>query len=241
MPSTDAVLVPWHTARDRLVLVAAELGILTGHLGKIAQDVALMAATEVAELAEPEAPGKGGSSAMPHKRNPVLCTLILAAARRAPGLVATMLSALPQEHERAMGGWHAEWRTMTELFAIAGAATSQAVALIEGLQVFPERMRQNLAMTNGLVMAERVSLALAATLGRGQAHHLLEEASRACVASGRPLAEALAAHPDLAGRLPAEELASLFDPATYRGASDAIIDRVLAQHAQRRERRSPDG
>lgn len=241
MPSIGAVKIPTHTTRSRLAMSAAQLGILVGHLGKIAQDIALMAQTEIGELAEPEAPGKGGSSAMPHKRNPVLCTLILSGAKRAPGLVATMLACLPQEHERAMGGWHAEWRTMAELFAIAGASLNQAVALIEGLQVFPERMRRNLDLTHGLVMAERVSLALAAKLGRGEAHHLLEEASRLCVASGRHLREVLADHQAVAGALEPAELDALFDPATYRGASDAIIDRILRLYEEEREYMTPDG
>ncbi|TCR63572.1 3-carboxy-cis,cis-muconate cycloisomerase [Bosea sp. BK604] len=227
-----AMLTPWHAQRHRLVRLAAELGILTGSLGKIAQDIALMAQTEIGELAEPEAPGKGGSSAMPHKRNPVLCTLILAAARRAPGLVSTMLAAMPQEHERAMGGWHAEWPTMAELFMVAGSALNQAVTLILGLQVFPDRMRQNLDLTNGLVMAERVSLALASTIGRGEAHHVLEEASRTCVASGRHLKDVLAGNEALAGKLSPAQLDALFEPTTYRGASDAIIDRVLARSEQ---------
>lgn len=227
-----ATLVPWHAQRHRLIRLAAELGILTGSLGKIAQDIALMAQTEIGELAEPEAPGKGGSSAMPHKRNPVLCTLILAAARRAPGPVSTMLAAMPQEHERGMGGWHAEWPTMAELFMVAGSALNHAVSLILGLQVFPERMRRNLDLTNGLVMAERVSLALAGMIGRSEAHHLLEEASRTCVASGRHLKDVLADNEALAGKLSPEQLDALFDPTTYRGASDAIIDRVLARSEQ---------
>lgn len=228
----EATLIPWHAQRHRIVRLAAELGILAGSLGKIAQDVALMAQTEIGELAEPEAAGKGGSSAMPHKRNPVLCTLVLAAARRAPGLVSTMLAAMPQEHERAMGGWHAEWPTLTELFTAAGAALQHMVSLILGLQVFPERMRRNLDLTNGLVMAERVSIALAGTLGRSEAHHLLEQASRDCVASGRHLKEVLAGHPALADKLDPAALDELFDPVTYRGASDAIIDRVLARAEQ---------
>lgn len=235
MPSIGAVLTPWHTERSRPARIAAGLGIFMGHLGKIAQDIALMAQTEIGELAEPEAPGKGGSSAMPHKRNPVLCTLILAAAKRTPGMVATMLATMPQEHERAMGGWHAEWRTMAELFTLTGSALNQMVTLIEGLQVFPERMRQNLELTNGLVMAERVSLALAGAIGRGEAHHLLEEASKACIASGRHLKDVLAESPVLAGRLAPAEVDRLFDPVTYRGATDAIIDRILVLYEEERE------
>lgn len=240
MPSIGAVETPWHTERSRPARVAAEIGLLMGHLGKMAQDIALMAQTEIGELAEPEAPGKGGSSAMPHKRNPVLCTLILAAAKRTPGLVATMLATMPQEHERAMGGWHAEWRTMSELFTIAGSALNHVVMLIEGLQVFPERMRRNLDLTNGLVMAERVSLALAGAIGRGEAHHLLEDASRECVASGRHLRDVLAGNPALAGKLGLEDLDKLFDPSTYRGATDAIIDRILAFYEEEREYMATD-
>jgi 3-carboxy-cis,cis-muconate cycloisomerase len=228
-------LIPWHAQRHRIARLAAELGILTGNLGKIARDVGLMAQTEIGEVAEPEAPGKGGSSAMPHKRNPVLCTLILAAAQRAPGLVATMLSALPHEHERALGGWHAEWPTLPELFKVAGSALAQTITLIEGLQVFPERMRANIDLTQGLVMSERVSLALAATLGKAQAHHLLEAASLACVAQNRHLRDVLAAMPAVTEHLTAEALADLFDPTTYRGASDAIIDRILDRYEREHE------
>lgn len=227
-----ASAVPWHAQRHRLARLAAELGILTGNLGKIARDVGLMAQTEIGELAEPEAPGKGGSSAMPHKRNPVLCTLILAAAQRAPALVATMLATLPQEHERALGGWHAEWPTLPELFRIAGSALAQAITLIEGLQVFPERMRVNIESTQGLVMSERAALALAAALGKAEAHHLVEEAGRTCLSEGRHLREVLAGMPAVTRHLDAAALEALFDPASYRGASDAIIGRVLARAEQ---------
>jgi 3-carboxy-cis,cis-muconate cycloisomerase len=130
---------------------------------------------------------------------------------------------------------------MAELFAIAGATLNQAIALIEGLQVFPERMRRNLDLTHGLVMAERVSLALAAKLGRGEAHHLLEEASRLCVATGRHLRDVLEENEVVAAELDAAELDALFDPATYRGASDAIIDRILARYEKERARRGPHG
>jgi 3-carboxy-cis,cis-muconate cycloisomerase len=228
-------LIPWHTQRHRIARLASELGILTGNLGKIARDISLMAQTEIGELAEPEAPGKGGSSAMPHKRNPVLCTLVLAAAQRAPGLVATMLAAMPHEHERALGGWHAEWPTLPELFRISGSALAQMVTLIEGLQVFPERMRANIDLTHGLVMSERVSVALAAALGKAQAHHLLEEASRVCLAEHRHLREVLGNLAAVTEHLDEAALDYLFDPTTYRGASDAIIDRVLLRCEHPRE------
>lgn len=239
MPSIRATLTPSHAQRHSLVLIAAQLGILAGDLGKIALDIGLMAQTEIGELAEPEAPGKGGSSAMPHKRNPVLCTLIASAAKRAPGLVSTMLAAMPQEHERALGGWHAEWRTLSELFCLVDSALSQAVTLVEGLQVYPERMRANLDLTNGLVMAERVSLALTESMGREQAHHLLEQASRTCVSSGRHLRTILSEMPALACDPSRIDLDALFDPATYRGASDAIIDRALARYEDERQYMTP--
>lgn len=232
--------IPWHAQRHRIVRLASELAILTGNLGKIARDVSLMAQTEIGELAEPEAAGKGGSSAMPHKRNPVLCTLILAAAQRAPGLVATMLAAMPHEHERALGGWHAEWPTLPELFRIAGSSLAQAVTLLEGLQVFPERMRANIDLTHGLVMSERVSGALAGALGKAQAHHLLEEASRACLSEKRHLRDVLGDIAAVTSHLDKAALADLFDPTTYRGASDAIIDRVLARCETSRNKAAPE-
>lgn len=222
-------LIPWHAQRHRLARLAAELAIVTGSLGKIARDVGLMAQTEIGEVAEPEAPGKGGSSAMPHKRNPVLCTLILAAAQRAPGLASTMLATLPQEHERALGGWHAEWPTLAELFRVTGAALAKSVTLMEGLQVFPERMRANIDLTHGLVMSERVSVALAGAIGKAQAHHLLEAASRACLAENRHLRDVLGDMAAVTDHLGGEALAALFDPTTYGGAATAIIDRVLAR------------
>jgi len=234
-------LIPWHAQRHRNARLAAELGILTGNLGKIARDVALMAQTEIGELAEPEEPGKGGSSAMPHKRNPVSCTLILAAAQRAPGLVGTMFATMPQEHERALGGWHAEWPTLGELFRVTGAALAKTVSLMEGLQVFPARMRDNIDLTHGLVMSERVSVALAGVLGKAQAHHLLEEASRLCLAENRHLREVLGGMASVTEHLDKDELASLFDPTTYAGASAAIIDRVLARCEELGEATSDDG
>lgn len=230
MASPSATLVPSHTIRTDYGARACTLGIFAGHLGKIARDVALMAQTEIGEVAEPDAPGKGGSSTMPHKRNPVLCTTILANTQRTPGLVATMLTAMPQEHERALGGWHAEWRTLVELFADTGAALNQTVTLIEGLQVFPEKMRINIEITNGLVMAERVAMAMAGKIGRAEAHHLIETASRKTVESGQHLRDILGSDATVKKHLTATELQALFDPATYRGAADSIIDRSLGHY-----------
>ncbi|MGL4496357.1 MAG: lyase family protein, partial [Beijerinckiaceae bacterium] len=226
---------PHHTNRRRLNTHVSRLGIFAGHLGKIAKDISLMAQTEIGEVAEPDAPGKGGSSTMPHKRNPVLCTAILANVQRTPGLVATMLAAMPQEHERAVGGWHAEWRTLVELFAAVGAALKHTVTLIEGLQAFPERMRTNIEITNGLVMAERVSMALAGKIGRAEAHHLIETASRATADTGNHLRDVLAADATVRQHLSGADLDALFDPVTYRGATDAIIDDILTAYREQFE------
>ena len=155
-----APALPWHGARDRVAELAAWLGLLVGTLGKVARDWSLMTQTEVGEVLEPAGEGRGGSSTMPHKRNPVAAAAVLAAAVRAPGLVATMLSAMVQEHERGLGGWHAEWETLPELAVLAAGALRQAAETVEGLEVDRGRMRANLGLTRGLIMAEAVQMAL---------------------------------------------------------------------------------
>ncbi|MGL4325785.1 MAG: 3-carboxy-cis,cis-muconate cycloisomerase [Beijerinckiaceae bacterium] len=230
--TSAASAIPSHTSRSHVAHIACDWAVFAGHLGKIARDISLMAQTEMGEVAEPDAPGKGGSSTMPHKRNPVLCTMILANVQRTPGLAATMLAAMPQEHERAVGGWHAEWRTLVELLAAVGTALLHTVTLIEGLQVFPEKMRANIGITNGLVMAERVAMALAGKIGRAEAHHLIEAASRQTADSGTHLRECLAADAIVQKHLTASELHDLFDPVTYRGATDHTIDLILEDYRQ---------
>jgi len=153
--------VPWHTHRDRIAEVATVLGLLTGTLGKIAKDLSLLMQTEVGEALEPAAPGKGGSSSMPHKRNPVDAAIALAAATKVPALVSVMLSAMPQEHERGLGNWHAEWETLPEICMLCAGALDHLTQAIEGLEVDPKRMRRNLDITQGLIVAEAVSAALA--------------------------------------------------------------------------------
>ncbi|MET0135272.1 MAG: 3-carboxy-cis,cis-muconate cycloisomerase [Kibdelosporangium sp.] len=201
-----APVIPWHTDRTRFASLAAALGVLAGVLGKIALDVTLMAQTEVAELSE--ATG-GGSSAMPHKQNPVRAVLITAAVRQVPGLVSTMLAAMVQEHERAAGGWHAEWETLSSLLRLVGGAAARTRDLLTGLRVDRERMRANVDLTGGLVMTE----ALAGRLGRD----LVTELSR----SGRPLREALRGH------LPDDEIDVLMNPANHLGSAEEMIDRAL--------------
>lgn len=222
---------PSHTARIRPQMLAARLGILCSSLGKIARDVALLMQTEIAEAFEPSAPGKGGSSTLPHKRNPVQTVAIIAIAARTPGLVATMLSAGLQEHERGVGGWHAEWEVMRELLTLAGAAALHMQTLIEGLEVDPERMRGNLELTSGLIMAERITFALAPTLGKAKAKAFMESACRQAAAEKRHLRELLRETPEAQGL----DLDALFDPATYLGASDGFIDRILKLYETERE------
>jgi 3-carboxy-cis,cis-muconate cycloisomerase len=225
--------VPWHTQRDRIAETAACFGMLIGTLGKIARDVSLQMQTEVGELAEPAAAGKGGSSTMPHKRNPVGCAAVLTAAVRAPGLVATVFAGMVQEHERALGGWQAEWDALPELARLAGGALAQVAQLVAGLEIDPARLAANLDATRGLVLGEAVMLALGDAIGRLDAHHLVEQASREALQSGRTLHDVLAADPRVSAQLSPEALQRLFDPAYYVGAAHAFVDAVLARHAGR--------
>lgn len=224
--------MPWHTHRDCLVSFAGSLGVLAGTMGKVARDLSLMAQSEIGEVSEPAGPGRGGSSTMPHKRNPVGCAAVLAAAIRVPPLVSTMLSGMIQEHERALGGWQAEWDVLPQIAALTGGALRHLAGVLDGLDVYPERMAQNLEITGGLILGEAYMLALGARLGRLPAHALVERASRDAVASQRPLKDALrdALESDAAtrGLLSDDDLNRLGDPANYVGEAPAICDRVLA-------------
>ncbi|MFC4273782.1 3-carboxy-cis,cis-muconate cycloisomerase [Achromobacter aloeverae] len=225
--------LPWHTHRDRLVEVASTLGMLCGTLGKMARDISLMMQTEVAEVAEPAGAGRGGSSTMPHKRNPVGCAAVLAIATRVPALVSTMFSAMPQEHERALGGWQAEWDTLPDIVASTAGALRQMGEIIAGLEVDAARMRANLDLTGGLILGEAYMLALGQRLGRLPAHHLVECASRDAVAANVTLLDALrkrlAADPALAGLLDDADLEQLADPTRYTGQAARYVDAVLTE------------
>jgi len=211
------------------------LGLLIGTLGKIGRDLSLLMQTEVAEAFEPEGQGRGGSSTMPHKRNPVTAAVALAAAARAPGLVATMLSSMVQEHERGLGGWHAEWQTLPELCALAAGALRQTADAIEGLQLDPARMRANVDATRGQIMAEAVLIALAPRIGRLEAYDILERASRRASETGRHLKAVLAEEPAVTQHLSAADLEALFDPLNYLGEATAFVDRVLVAHKRKQE------
>jgi 3-carboxy-cis,cis-muconate cycloisomerase len=223
---------PWHTHRDRIAEAASVLTILTGTCGKIARDVSLMMQTDVGEAFEPAGAGRGGSSTMPHKRNPVACAAALAAATMAPNLAATLFAAQVQDHERSAGPWHAEWPTLPTLQLVTSGALAAVVDMAGGLEVDAERMRTNLDTTHGLIMAEAVAMALAETLGKSEAHHLIEAASRKAIESKTHLRDVLANDTRVTARLSASDLKRLFDPMAYQGVSQTLIDRLLASLEQ---------
>lgn len=221
--------LPWHTHRDNLVEVAAAQGMLVGTLGKVARDVSLLMQTEVAEVLEPGAEGRGGSSTMPHKRNPVASAVILAAATRVPGLVSTLLAAMTQEHERGLGNWQAEWETLPEIFRLTAAALERALEIAKGMEVYPERMAAHLDETHGLALSEAVSAALARRIGREHAHELIHRASERALAEHRHLREILLAIPEIREHLSEEEIGQLLDPRNYLGSAQRFIERVLGE------------
>lgn len=223
---------PWHTQRDRLVEFASLLGMIAGSLGKLGRDLSLLMQTEAGEVFEPSAPGKGGSSTMPHKRNPVSAAVLIGAATRTPGLVATMLAAMPQEHERSLGLWHAEWETLPELCCLVSGALQQALLVVPGLEVDVARMRANLELTQGLVLAEAVSIALAQKIGRDAAHHLIEQCCKQAVREGAHLRTVLGANAEVSAQLSADELDRLLDAAHYLGQARRWVERAVAEHTQ---------
>jgi 3-carboxy-cis,cis-muconate cycloisomerase len=221
LPLPDA---PWHTHRDRIAEAASVFAIIAGTCGKIARDVSLMMQTDVGEAFEPSGEGRGGSSTMPHKRNPVAAASALAAATMAPNLAATIFAAQVQDHERSAGPWHAEWPTLPTLLLVTSGGLAAIVDIAEGLEVDTERMRANLEATRGLIIAEAVAMALAEKIGKSEAHHLVEAASKIAVAEKRDLREVLTMNFGVAP----DKFAKLFEPMAYQGASQALIDRLLA-------------
>ncbi|MBZ6308775.1 3-carboxy-cis,cis-muconate cycloisomerase [Streptomyces olivaceus] len=217
-----APLLPWHTLRTPVADLAGCLAFAAGALGKIAADVLTLARTEIGEVAEGSG---GGSSAMPHKANPVRSTLIAAAARRAPQLAATLYGSLVAEDERPAGAWHAEWESLRDLLRLTGGAARDAAELTERLRVRPDVMRAHLGLTHGLIVSERLSAELAPVLGRARAKELLTELARRAYREDRPLGELLSDVPEL--RDSGLDLAALTDPARYTGCAGALTDRAL--------------
>ncbi|MFI1355258.1 adenylosuccinate lyase family protein [Streptomyces sp. NPDC020898] len=219
--------LPWHTVRTPIAELGAVLQLVTGALGKFALDVQTLSRTEIGEVSEPAAAGRGGSSAMPQKRNPALATLIVSAARQVPAYDLVLAQCLLAEDERPAGAWHAEWQPLREALRLAGGAAHTAVELAEGLTVHPDRMLANLQLTGGAIVTERLAVVLAPVLGKGSAKKLLSAASAEASETGRPLAEVLFGHPELSSRFTTPQLAELLDPARYTGAADALVDRAL--------------
>jgi 3-carboxy-cis,cis-muconate cycloisomerase len=222
--------MPWHSHRDRVAEVATTLALCTGTLGKIARDIALQMQTEISEVFEPAAEGRGGSSTMPHKRNPVSAAVALAAAIRVPGLTSTMLAAMVQEHERGLGVWHAEWETLPEIVQLTAGSFHHMIEAVKGLEVRPDQMLQNLEETQGLIFAEAAMMALAKHIGRDVAHKIMDEAAHRAIAGHRHLRSVLVEDAAVTKYIPAPEIDSLFDPLSYIGVAQQFIDRVLATH-----------
>ena len=229
--------LPWHTHRQRILDIAGALGGAIAAAGKVALDVTLLARTEVGEVTEGGA-GRGGSSALPHKQNPVDAVLVVAAARRAPGLVGTLHAAALHEHERATGSWHAEWEPLRELVRLTGSAVARTRRLLHGLDVHADRMRANLDASGGLLMAESVASRLAPALGRTEAHDRVAELSRAAIRNARSLRAELLADDEVRRHLDVHAVDEALDPAGWLGSAAAFTDRALAVHRARRDRRA---
>lgn len=223
---------PWHSQRDRVIEVASWYAGVGGTLGKLANDFALLMQTEVAEVSEPIAEGRGGSSAMPHKRNPVTCAAILAAVQRMPGLMATLYTAQIQQHERALGGWQAEWETLPQLIVLVGGVLENSEVLLRGMQVNTQKMRDDLDITHGLIMAESVTQALAVFIGKADAHHVVEKICHRAIALDCPLQPLLENDPLVSQHLSAAQLTPLLDPANAIGSSEHFVRQVLARYQE---------
>ncbi|MFI8183454.1 3-carboxy-cis,cis-muconate cycloisomerase [Actinacidiphila glaucinigra] len=216
--------LPWHTLRTPVADLAGALAFAAGALGKVAADVLVLSRTEIGEVGEGAG---GGSSAMPHKANPVRATLIAAAARQVPALAAVLYGSLAAEDERPAGAWHAEWQPLREALRLVGGAAREAAELAAGLRVHPHRMRENLDATGGLVATERLAAALTALMGRGEAKSALARASRRVAEEGITLDDALAEDPALGGLLPEGRLRELTDPTRCTGSAGELVDRAL--------------
>jgi 3-carboxy-cis,cis-muconate cycloisomerase len=218
---------PWHTERDYFIRIATALSILTGNIGKMAKDISLLMQTEIGEVMEPAEKGKGGSSSMPHKRNPVGSIAILANASRVPGLMSTMFSCMLQDHERGAGLWHAEWETLASIVQLTAGCVSRAIEVTHCLEVRKEQMLYNLEATKGLIYAENVSFALAGKIGKGHAHEVMEQCSKEALQKNIHLKEVLLSRQDVMDYLNPSQIDCLFDPATSIGLCEELISQVL--------------
>jgi 3-carboxy-cis,cis-muconate cycloisomerase len=229
-----APAAPWHVSRDSLAETVAFLGLICGSLAKLATDVILLAQTEVSEVAEPYVAGRGSSSTMPQKRNPIASEYILAAAHTVHALMPVMFGAMAADHERATGPWQAEMLALPQSFVLTHGALLHAGAIAEGMVIDVDRMRRNLGLTGGLIVAEAVMMGLAPYLGRGEAHHVVKHACDTALVESIPLADALAREQAVVSRLERSAIDRLIDPAHYLGSADAFVDRVLNAAAELR-------
>jgi 3-carboxy-cis,cis-muconate cycloisomerase len=223
--------IAWHTVHDRIAEVGCFLGLVAGTCGKIAFDVKLMMQTEVEELFEPFHQGRGSSSTMPQKRNPISSVYITAQNGVIRSQVVALLNAMEQDHERATGQWEIEWIVLPEIFTLTAGCLSQTKFVVSGMQVNEARMRANLDITKGLIVSEAVMMGLGPYLGRQYAHDLVYDICRDVVASGRPLVDLLAENAEIAKHMGRAELEKLCDPANYLGDAGPMVDRVLALRA----------
>ena len=219
----------WHGERDRIIETAGFLAIVVGNTGKMARDWSLMMQTEIAEVFEPTAKGRGGSSTMPHKRNPVAAASILAAANRVPALMSSMYQSMVQEHERSLGAWHAEWLALPEIFQLCAGALQRTVEVLQGLEVNSKNMQRNIETTQGLIMAEAVMMALAPKMGRLNAHHLVEKACKQAVAEQSHLQDIVSSFTEVKQHFSTDELTRIFKPESYLGNIQDQIDAVLKE------------
>jgi 3-carboxy-cis,cis-muconate cycloisomerase len=228
----DEPIVPWHTARLRVADLGASLALTAGTLEKIALDLVLLSQTEVGEVAESSAGGRGGSSTMPHKRNPVGSVLAIACARRVRGAAGVLLEAMPQEHERAAGAWQSEWAPLSEALALTGGAASSLGDALDGLEVRGERMRENLEATGGVLMAESVVTALAERIGQRRARELVDDAASRALDAGGSLRGELISDEAVSAELSEQEIDRALDPGGYLGSADSFIDRALSRYGE---------
>ena len=225
--------IPWHSHRERFAVLACALGVATGSAGKIGRDLGLLAQTEIGEAHEPDT-SAGGSSTMPHKQNPVRAAIAIAAATRAPGLVSTMLSTMLQEHERGLGGWQAEWDTFPELVSTAGHAADAIAGALEALVVDPDRLRANLNMTGGLILAESIAMRLAPEMGKREAHAAIKRAARRA-GGDESFADILASDPAVSAILDRSAIERALSPDDYLGSAEAFVAAVLSRRSQRKK------
>lgn len=228
----SAPTLPWHTERDRVAAIAATLGVIAGAMAKIASDITLLAQTEVSEVSEGTAPGKGGSSAMPQKHNPVDATAAIASARLAIGIVPVILSAMMQEHERAVGGWQAEWAAIPQLFCYTASTVERVSSALTDLQIDPAHMTANLNLTNGLIMSESLTMALAQHIGKPEAYRIVQTISKQVTPSGKSLRQVALEDEQICQILSSADLDRVLDPANYLGSTNTFINRALAAYKE---------